>query len=63
MKELVDSTYKTTVERLEQMRQNCFDPMIDRDIGMRAIVHAFSALKESRDDFAKRTGSWKEAAL
>lgn len=62
MKALVDSTYASVVEQLQKMRQNSFDYMIERDIGMRAIVYAFGALKISRDDFAKRTGDWKEHA-
>lgn len=62
MKELVDEKYAAVVEQLRTMRHDCFDELIERDIGMRAIVYAMAALKKTRDDFAKKTLEWKEHA-
>lgn len=62
MKDLVDTAYSSIVDRLRLLRDDCFDELVDRDIGKRAVVYAFSALKKTRDDFAKKTGSWEKHA-
>jgi hypothetical protein len=62
MKELADNAFETIVSQLARMRQDCFDELIERDIGMRAVMCAFGTLKGSRDAFAKKTLGWKEHA-
>lgn len=63
MKARVDEKYGEIIDHLLILRSDCFDGIIDRDIGMRAVVYAFSALKFHRDDFSGQTGSWKEHAV
>jgi hypothetical protein len=62
MKDLADKSFIAIVEQLNKMRQDCFDQLIERDIGMRAIVYAFADLKDTRDKINKKTATWKEHA-
>jgi hypothetical protein len=62
MKDLVDESFKEIVETLKKMLHDCLDALVERDIGMRAIVFAFAELKTTRDVFKKKTSSWKEHA-
>lgn len=62
MKDLVDQAYSAVVEQLKNLRSDCFDELVDRDIGKRAVIYAFAALKEARDEFSGKTGSWKSHA-
>jgi hypothetical protein len=62
MKDLVDTAYTTVVDQLKTLRGDCLDELVDRDIGKRAVIYAFAALKETRDKFDGKTGSWKDHA-
>lgn len=62
MKQLVDSTYESIVGQLKNIREGCFDELIEREIGMRAVIHSFSEIKNARDLTLKRTTDWKEHA-
>jgi len=61
-KESVDTHYKSIVGQLTTIRKDCFDELVELDIGKRAIVHAFAELKSFRDSLTGETGSWKKHA-
>lgn len=58
----MDDSFDSIVSRLKTMREDCFDDLIEKDIGMRAIVYAFAETKETRDSLEKQTLPWREHA-
>jgi hypothetical protein len=58
--EAVEAVFRNLVEELDTIRSEAFHSLLDKDIGMRAVVSAYSDLKLLRDDWSKGTGSWSD---
>jgi len=62
MKAVVDTEYQSIVGQLGHLRDDCFDQIIHRDIGKRALIYSFATLKISLDNFADGTSTWLDHA-
>jgi len=62
MSKLADESYDKVIDQLGVLRKDCFDELVDREIGLRAIISAFARLKTLRDSFAGQTLSWANHA-